>query len=124
MQGPLRLNSLTPRLTVGALDHGGGGGRGEEQSRGEAEECKGRRERAGEAGGRTHVGANVYNDPLTAALRVLRETQAAPLNPSYKKFTKRVRSDLGSALQASGTATDCGAPLSGRTEEISGRISS
>lgn len=123
MQGPPRLNSLTPRLTVGALEHGGGRWRGGAEQ-GEAEECKGRRERAGEAGGRTHVGANVYNDPLTAALRVLRETQAAPLNPSYKKFTKRVRSDLGSALQASGTATDCGAPLSGRMEEISGRNSS
>lgn len=47
---------------------------------------------------RTHVRANEYNEPLTPTLRALRETQAAPLNPSYKKFTKLVRSDPGSAL--------------------------
>lgn len=80
---------------------------------GVAEECNRRRSQ------RTHVGANEYNEPLTPTLRALRETQAAPLNPSYKKFTKLVQSDPGSALQANRSATDCAARFSRHLQEIS-----
>lgn len=103
MQGPRRLNSLTQRQTVGALQRGGVG---EEEQGGEAEECNSRRELEKPA---WDTGESEYNDSLPVTLRVLRETRAAPLNPSYKKFTKLVWSDLSSALQANRSATGCAA---------------
>lgn len=54
MQGPPRLNSLTPRLTVGALDHGGGGVEGRSRAGGRLKNAKGgEREREKPADGRT-----------------------------------------------------------------------
>lgn len=117
VQGPRRLNSLTPGQTVGALQSGGGGGWAE----GAAEVCNRRREKSGRSQ-RTHIRANKYNEPLTPTLRALRETQAAPLNPSYKKFTKLVRSDPGFALQANRPATDCAALFSEHMQEISRKM--